>query len=356
MNDPETPTTTLAVGVTIAILGVITVGLRFYIRHQKRAGFKWDDWLILASLLLTLTTDILVVHSNSGSLAGKEAAAEPSLDGSSPSDVISNKFNFAATVLYFSVTCTTKLSILLLYNRLFSVSDTFRRRLIILCVVVSLYWVGSTLADVLNCIPLYHFWINDLDDPKYCFDFNIFWFVTGIVEVVIDVFILLLPIGVVTKLQLSVKRKFAVGSVFAFGTFVIVSGLLKTVYGYNPHGRMPLSANTQLWTTIHGGTGIICACLPVCWPALARLWPFGEWTWARSGISSERGQRWSSRSGPPRGSAREASETTHETYLDASSRERMIPLDRAATNKPDANLSSQPNGPLRPPKIGLDYL
>lgn len=45
----------------MAILSIIFVGMRFYTRHLKKAGFKWDDWLILTCLLTMLGTDILAI-------------------------------------------------------------------------------------------------------------------------------------------------------------------------------------------------------------------------------------------------------------------------------------------------------
>ncbi|KAI1130332.1 hypothetical protein F5Y10DRAFT_122127 [Nemania abortiva] len=281
----------IGVGVVIAALGVITVALRFYVRYKKRAGFKWDDWLILTSLLLALGTDVLVLYSNIINPTDPELGDDDDLN--SPADILFNQFSFAATVLYFSITSTTKLSILLLYNRLFSVSRKFRRQVIILSILVINYWLGSTIADLLNCIPIKYVWINGKDDPRFCFDLNIFWFATGVAEAFIDVLILLLPIGVVAKLQLSAKKKVATGSVFAVGAFVIVSGLLKAIYGFDSGSRVPAFARTRLWSTVHSGTGIICACLPVCWPVFVSLSRFRDRVWSRGIEAFGRRYSWS---------------------------------------------------------------
>ncbi len=58
MDDNDTTT---AVGAAMAALAIIAVGLRFYTRYSKKAGFKWDDWLILAGLLCMIATDIVVI-------------------------------------------------------------------------------------------------------------------------------------------------------------------------------------------------------------------------------------------------------------------------------------------------------
>ncbi|KAI1125669.1 hypothetical protein F5Y10DRAFT_225845 [Nemania abortiva] len=321
---------TTGVGAAIAALAIITVALRFYARYKTRAGLRWDDWLILASLSFVIATDILVVYANSVNPTGAERASIASAVENSPADVVYTKISFIATVLYFAITASTKLSILLLYNRLFSVSATFRRHIIILSGAVIGYWVGSTIADLLNCIPIKYTWINSLADPRFCINYNIFWLATGVVEAFIDVLILLLPIEVVAKLQLSTKKKIAVCSVFIIGAFVIVSGLLKVIYGFVPGSRQPSFARTSLWTTVHSGTGIICACLPVCWPILVGLGKFKQWAWVRSIKSS--GHSFSGWSRLRASSAPKENTTKYETPLDTSDRDKMISLNRISSS------------------------
>lgn len=77
-------------------------------------------------------------------------------------------------------------------------------------VVVVYFWVGCTVADLANCVPIKYVWINSLSDPRYCFNYNMFWFSSGISEAVLDVLVILLPIKVVHGLQLSTRKKVAV--------------------------------------------------------------------------------------------------------------------------------------------------
>lgn len=51
----------IGVGAAMAALSIVFVGMRFYTRHFKKAGFKWDDWLILLGLSTMLGTDILAI-------------------------------------------------------------------------------------------------------------------------------------------------------------------------------------------------------------------------------------------------------------------------------------------------------
>lgn len=58
-------TTNTAVGAVMAVLSIIAVVARFYVRINKKAGLKWDDWLIVVSLLTMIGTDIVAICGSS---------------------------------------------------------------------------------------------------------------------------------------------------------------------------------------------------------------------------------------------------------------------------------------------------
>ena len=132
-------------------------------------------------------------------------------------DILYTKLSFIATVLYFTITSATKLSILFLYYRLFSVSGTFRYQVSIVAILVVAFWIGCTVADLLNCRPLKWTWLNSLADPRYCFNYNIFWMAGGVVEAFIDVLIIALPIKIIIGLQLTLTKKLALTVIFMLG-------------------------------------------------------------------------------------------------------------------------------------------
>lgn len=66
-------------------------------------------------------------------------------------------------------------------------------------------------------MPLEYTWINSLDDPRYCFNYNIFWMASGVVEAVVDVLIIAMPVRVIFGLQLNLTKKIALAAVFFLG-------------------------------------------------------------------------------------------------------------------------------------------
>ena len=109
-----------------------------------------------------------------------------------------------------------KPSILLMYRRIFSIDDSFRRQSFLLGAVVVAFWTASTIVSIMACIPVQYSWTS-MGDPRYCYNYNIFWMVSGAVEVLIDTAILALPVRMVLRLQLSLKRKISIMLIFLLG-------------------------------------------------------------------------------------------------------------------------------------------
>lgn len=51
---------------------------------------------------------------------------------------------------------------------------------------------------------------------------------------------------------------------------VLVTGILRVAYSYVPGSRVPSYAGAELWSIVHIGMGVVCACLPPLWPLLVR--------------------------------------------------------------------------------------
>ncbi|KAI1203025.1 hypothetical protein F5X97DRAFT_342927 [Nemania serpens] len=263
---------TLGVSGLVIALAVISVALRFYTRSFTRQGLRWDDWLILAAVIATLATAALLLWGNAVDPNGLWVSenTDPSYVYTDQ-DVFYLKLAFVTSVLYFTIAGATKLGILCMYYRIFHVSSAFRYQLFLSAALVTGWWAGCTVATLTNCIPLEWSWINGLADPRYCFNYNVFWMAAGVCEIFLDVLILTLPISVLTRLRLSWRRKLTISGIFLLGGFVVITGVVKVVLGYPPGSRVPSYSNTEVWTTVHTGIAIVCSSLPFFHPLVDRI-------------------------------------------------------------------------------------
>lgn len=121
---------------------------------------------------------------------------------------------YVTSVLYYAVAAASKISILCLYRRIFSV-HSFKRMSLLFGLLVVLWWLAATIANIFSCMPIELLWDLSLDGR--CFNFNIFWLSMGVVETIIDILILFLPIKMVMGLQLSRRNKIVLSGVFLLG-------------------------------------------------------------------------------------------------------------------------------------------
>lgn len=131
------------------------------------------------------------------------------------------KLFFVCSILYFTLIMAIKISILLMYRRIFSVDSSFRLHSLLLGIVVVAFWFAATVATIFYCRPFGYSWMG-LELNKHCFDYNAFWMATGIIEVVIDVTILALPVRMVLKLQLTRKQRALITFIFLLGSLQVL--------------------------------------------------------------------------------------------------------------------------------------
>lgn len=138
-------------------------------------------------------------------------------------DIRYGKINFAASILYYTVVSTTKLSILFMYDRIFSVNGTFRRLVFSFALLTGAFWVATTVSNFLICIPIRYIWGNAYPNPRFCMNLNYYWLGYGIAESILDLLIIPLPIKMVLGLNLSRARKIAVVAIFILGVLYVLS-------------------------------------------------------------------------------------------------------------------------------------
>lgn len=222
-----------------------------------------------------------------GARFSQESANNPTARHDFTPHITYLKLTYPTSILYFLIMSSIKTSCLLLYRRVFSINVAYRRQFLVLMVIVWLFWLSCTLSAILNCLPFEYNWIS-IGDPRHCFNFNTFWMVSGAIEVFLDAVILATPIPMVLGLQLTRKRKVLVLLIFLLGILyaprprllcvwpdanlpsVIITGIIRVIYGYVPGSILPSYSKSEIWSTVHVGTGIACSCLPPLRPLFFR--------------------------------------------------------------------------------------
>jgi hypothetical protein len=110
-----------------------------------------------------------------------------------------------------------KIAFLLFYLRIFP-GQSFRRILWTFIFVNAVTGIVFTVATCLICRPLSYFWNRwDMEHVGHCGDVQAHAFANAGVNIVLDIFTLILPITQVWNLHLGLKRKIGIMLMFSVG-------------------------------------------------------------------------------------------------------------------------------------------
>ena len=98
-----------------------------------------------------------------------------------------------------------------MYRRIFNV-PSFRRWTMV-CGLFTIAWlIAAEVASVFTCLPMPDFW-----NTGFCVDYSVFFLVIEILETIGDAILLVLPIHMISTLQLSMRNKITVSFIFLLG-------------------------------------------------------------------------------------------------------------------------------------------
>ena len=108
----------------------------------------------------------------------------------------------------------------MLYLRIFT-SKTFRLACYINLGIVAAFTIGSTIATILQCIPIGASWDKSIDAT--CINSTAFWHAFAVINILTDAIILFLPVREVLLLHLDRREKFGLLALFSLGALSVMT-------------------------------------------------------------------------------------------------------------------------------------
>ena len=268
--------------VTCSVLCTIAVVLRFICRRLVRARLWWDDWSILAALVVECTYSQSQILLSKKYKHGDESSYAISGFGLNAcrglSSLISNgealisigslsavllyevrKLNFgkhaalmqqwqrvkfakvspesarclyhgligerktlvATQLLYYCAQAIIKVSLLLLYHRIPGIDKSFRFALHVAGILTIMWWLASFLDTIFQCIPVQASWDRSIKNAK-CQNIRSAALGTGISNLLLDVLFLALPMPVIWRLQVEPQIKVSLTGIFLLGLLCVL--------------------------------------------------------------------------------------------------------------------------------------
>ncbi|KAI0390339.1 hypothetical protein F5Y17DRAFT_70130 [Xylariaceae sp. FL0594] len=221
------------------------------------------------------------------------------------------------------ITGLVKISILMFYLRVFGVQRVTKVMTICGIIFVAILYGAFTITFAILDPTLHRPSVVKLSETQ------------AAISVATDLFLLVLPISSVVRLQMSRSRKLAIVAIFSSGIAALVLSIL-TLYWRSSLSKAVLTDSTWLAATIFTVSlveidiGILCACLPLFGPLANRVnETMKDWTnYIR--VKGSRLRLYGSRSGqgrqnhhsgaPPQRDEGEESSQKHAVYIELDER------------------------------------
>lgn len=180
------------------------------------------------------------------------------------------KLLIANQVTYAIALAMVKISILLSLKRIFHVSKMFR--ILANCAIAfCLCWFAQTiLIAFLICRPLSYNW-DQIGSKGSCGNLTAAYVSIGVVDIISDIIIFVLPLPLISKLNMRKSSRWATMSLFSLGLFTIAAGAVRTGMilrvqfdPTDPDGP----AQNLIWAAVEPCVAIMVACLLVIKPLL----------------------------------------------------------------------------------------
>ncbi|EAU30738.1 predicted protein [Aspergillus terreus NIH2624] len=262
------------------------VALRFWARTTKgSSNLAYDDWFLLAALGFAYGT------------GGAYGIGKHIWVVADDDVLMSMKIIFAYVILYATTVPMVKLSVLLLYRRIFRLTWT-----LYFCAFLSIsYAIAVSTTVSLACVPTSFFWtqwVNPLGGGHCRVNLYQFYLWNAVGNLFTDVIILCLPMPIVWGLQMPRAQKWAISGIFLLGGFVCVATIIR-IWAIT---KMKVSVDitwaigdAMIWSNVEPCIGIVSACLPTLRPLLRqipqlKLWGFFDSSsrgWGSAGVSSK---------------------------------------------------------------------
>ncbi|KAF2151544.1 hypothetical protein K461DRAFT_294453 [Myriangium duriaei CBS 260.36] len=267
-----------AVCCSLMVCSTIAVGLRFYTRKMQQFPLKADDVFALLAVISFITGAACVLRLVDLRLLGYSHADIP------PSEFVNKAKQFAALDFSFETTVNfavafVKLSALLFYRRLFSspgTTPTMDRFILTTVIFVILWLLTITILTFLQCgTHLSAYWEGPAAEDKYCKITEPFYLASPLSNLLLECWILILPLPKIIKLRTSLAKRLSVMGVFLLAFVGLGASFARTIitgevmlggdqYSINRNRGIASTVCTYL-TVLEGGISVVAVNLPTLW-------------------------------------------------------------------------------------------
>ncbi|KAK6526615.1 hypothetical protein TWF694_005197 [Orbilia ellipsospora] len=213
------------VGMAVFVLRIIArikvVGLK---------GFSGDDYLIPFAMLFYTTQLVThqIIHNDGLIIAIKPDTYRQYSEKQQQLAQIGGKANIGSWISYLSLIWTLKGCMVFLYYRL-TTGLKARKLVHITGAVILTTYIGLVLMILLNCRPISKNWTSPYG-TEYCVNNIPHFIVLGPINVLTDIMLLCIPLPLIMRARLPLRRKLIISVLLGGGFFLIIAVILNNLF------------------------------------------------------------------------------------------------------------------------------
>ncbi|KAL8954576.1 MAG: hypothetical protein Q9183_007039 [Haloplaca sp. 2 TL-2023] len=221
-------------------LCALFVFLRVYTKLRIIKVFGLEDWTILVAYACTIFISIDVlgkhmvllpvhpsIHLTTLQVQQKYGNGIHIWDITLAKQVEYSKWGAASIVVYVPAVGLTKVAILLFYLRL-NPEKRFRMIVYAALALTLAYVIALSLTILFSCDPVQGYWDPFIEST--CLDQQKLTLSNSILNVIFDFIVLLVPVPMLLKLQVSTRQKLVVGALFSLGSITCIVSAVRIYY------------------------------------------------------------------------------------------------------------------------------
>ncbi|KAH7385700.1 hypothetical protein BKA66DRAFT_416168 [Pyrenochaeta sp. MPI-SDFR-AT-0127] len=256
----------MVIELTLLPIAMIVVFLRMWIRIGWLHKSWWDDYLMVAAMIFSIGTTILVIMATQ--LYGWDKHV---WDLTIAEMETGRKASMAGQTLFVLASSTAKLSILASYFRIAPEKSLFRKLVWGTFALVFAAFIVFLVALWVQCIPISSYWKLKADH-RDCIPEGPPLIVQSTLNVVTDFMIYALPIPTLFSLSLPWSQRIGLVVLFSVGGVIVVAGSFRAYWIhytlFKTYDATWEGYQIWVWTAVETNVGVICGCIPALKPLL----------------------------------------------------------------------------------------
>ncbi|KAI4650544.1 hypothetical protein J4E93_002900 [Alternaria ventricosa] len=282
----------MAIGITGAVVAILAFILRMAASIGKKGRqVSWDDLTMFIVVLIAIPpavfTHFLVKNGLGRDIWTLKA------------DQITNVlfYYFLGEIFYVTGLGVSKISILFFYLRVFP-AKSFRILTYSVMGVCGVYTIVFFVVTLMQCRPISMAWDQwDGLHEGSCNNIHLQGWIAAAINIFLDVVVMALPMKHLAALNMGIKKKVMVMSMFGVGIFVVVISVIRLeslIHFSNTQNVTWDYVDAGLWSLIEIDVSIICGCMPAHRLLIAKFWPKIQSTIGASKALSTKGSKFNS--------------------------------------------------------------